>query len=66
MYSARPGGRDLRQVPDTQEVFLSNDSDLSLILEVLELVRDEGAQDDLDSAIRLVLRRLSIVEPGPI
>ncbi|GAA5908405.1 hypothetical protein JCM6882_007928 [Rhodosporidiobolus microsporus] len=43
---------DLRQIPDTQEVFLSPDSDLSLIVEVLELVKDEGAADSLEAAAR--------------
>lgn len=43
---------DLRQVPDSQEVYLSNNSDLSIILEVLQLVEEEGAADDLDKAIR--------------
>ncbi|GAA5829607.1 hypothetical protein JCM11251_000219 [Rhodosporidiobolus azoricus] len=43
---------DLRQVPDTQEVFLSPDSDLSLIVEVLELVKDDGAADSLEAAAR--------------
>ncbi|GAA5824460.1 hypothetical protein JCM5353_000316 [Sporobolomyces roseus] len=43
---------DLRQVPDTQEVFLSPDSDLSLIVEVLELVKEEGAADSLEAAMR--------------
>ncbi|GAA5869005.1 hypothetical protein JCM8547_003248 [Rhodosporidiobolus lusitaniae] len=43
---------DLRQVPDTQEVFLSSDSDLSLIFEVLQLVKEEGAQDSLEAAAR--------------
>ncbi|TNY17873.1 hypothetical protein DMC30DRAFT_428852 [Rhodotorula diobovata] len=43
---------DLRQVPDTQEVFLAPDSDLSLIVEVLELVKDDGSADDLEKAAR--------------
>ncbi|KAK4053719.1 hypothetical protein OIV83_001375 [Microbotryomycetes sp. JL201] len=43
---------NLRQVPDTQEVYLANDSDLSIILEVLELVTDNGAGDNLESGIR--------------
>ncbi|GAA6006533.1 hypothetical protein JCM11491_004997 [Sporobolomyces phaffii] len=43
---------DLRQIPDTQEVFLSPDSDLSLIVEVLELVKDEGAADSLETAAK--------------
>ncbi|GAA5903958.1 Ran GTPase-binding protein MOG1 [Sporobolomyces salmoneus] len=43
---------DLRQIPDTQEVFLSPDSDLSLIFEVLELVKEEGAADSLEAAVK--------------
>ncbi|GAA6060536.1 hypothetical protein JCM10212_006900 [Sporobolomyces blumeae] len=43
---------DLRQVPDTQEVFLSPDSDLSLIVEVLEYVTDDGAGDSLEAGAR--------------
>ncbi|GAA6001157.1 hypothetical protein JCM10207_007437 [Rhodosporidiobolus poonsookiae] len=43
---------DLRQVPDTQEVFLSPDSDLSLIVEVLELVKDDGSEESLEAAVR--------------
>ena len=41
-------------MPDTQEVFLAPDSDLSLIIEVLELVKDEGSADDLEKAARYV------------
>ncbi|GAA5901621.1 hypothetical protein JCM5296_003335 [Sporobolomyces johnsonii] len=43
---------DLRQVPDTQEVFLAPDSDLSLIVEILELVKDDAAADSLEAAVR--------------
>jgi len=43
---------DLRQIPDTQEVFLSPDSDLSFIVEVLELVKEEGAADSLEAAVK--------------
>ncbi|SGY40929.1 BQ5605_C003g02444 [Microbotryum silenes-dioicae] len=43
---------DVRQVPDTQEVYLSNDSDLSLILEVLQLVEEEGSGESLEAGIR--------------
>ena len=41
-------------MPDTQEVFLSPDSDLSLIVEVLELVKEDGAGDSLEAAMRYV------------
>ncbi|GAA5989126.1 hypothetical protein JCM10908_001169 [Rhodotorula pacifica] len=43
---------DLRQVPDTQEVFMAPDSDLSLIVEVLELVKEDGAEDSLEKALK--------------
>jgi len=32
---------DLRQVPDTQEVFLDKDSDTSIIVEILQRVQPE-------------------------
>jgi hypothetical protein len=37
--------RDLRQIPDTQEVFLSPDSDVSYIVEILEAVPGDSAED---------------------
>jgi hypothetical protein len=37
--------RDIRQVPDTQEVLLYPDSDVSLIFEILERVDEEDPQD---------------------
>ena len=40
--------RDLRQVPDTQEVFLYPNSGTSIIVEVLERV----AEDSADAAAR--------------
>lgn len=45
---------DLRQVPDTQEVFLFPDSDSSIIFEILEIVREEQAANDLREAVRCV------------
>ncbi|EIN03631.1 Mog1p/PsbP-like protein [Punctularia strigosozonata HHB-11173 SS5] len=36
---------DLRQVPDTQEVFLCPDSDVSIIFEILERVQPDDPQD---------------------
>lgn len=36
---------DLRQVPDTQEVFLSPNSDVSLILEILQRVNEQDGQE---------------------
>ncbi|KAJ9479670.1 Nuclear import protein MOG1 [Pseudozyma hubeiensis] len=43
---------DFRQVPDNQEVFVRDDSDISLIVEVLQLATDEGADENLDKAVR--------------
>jgi len=39
-------------VPDTQEVFLSPDSDLSLIVEVVEFVTEEGAGESVEAALK--------------
>ncbi|CDW99765.1 hypothetical protein [Sporisorium scitamineum] len=43
---------DFRQVPDNQEVLVRDDSDVSLIVEVLQLATDEGADENLDKAVR--------------
>lgn len=43
---------DFRQVPDNQEVLVRDDSDTSLIVEVLQLAIDEGADESLDKAVR--------------
>ncbi|KAJ1026028.1 hypothetical protein NDA18_003688 [Ustilago nuda] len=43
---------DFREVPDNQEVLVRDDSDVSLIVEVLQLARDEGADETLDKALR--------------
>ncbi|KAN0059823.1 hypothetical protein ACQY0O_008397 [Thecaphora frezii] len=43
---------ELRQIPDNQEVLIRNDSDVSCIVEVLQLATEEGAGDGLDGAIR--------------
>ncbi|TCD66454.1 hypothetical protein EIP91_001334 [Steccherinum ochraceum] len=45
LHDRRAIQSDLRQVPDTQEVFLYPDSSKSLILEVLERVEAVGAED---------------------
>lgn len=42
----------VRQVPDTQEVLLSRDSDESLIVEVLQQVGDGTSQEALEHAVR--------------
>ncbi len=46
---------DLRQVPDTQEVFLSPEDDTSIILEILEVVTEGRAGGDLWEAIKSVV-----------
>lgn len=43
---------------------MAPDSDLSLIVEVLELVKDDGAEDDLEKALRCVLMD-SLISSGP-
>lgn len=48
-----PSCSDLRQVPDTQEVFLSPDSDLSYIIEILQQV--EG--DECEAVAKFVQAR---------
>lgn len=42
----------MRQIPDNQEVFLSADSDTSVIVELLSLVTEDGAKDDLWAAAK--------------
>ncbi|WFD34340.1 hypothetical protein MCUN1_001179 [Malassezia cuniculi] len=43
---------NFRQVPDTQEVLLSPDSDISLIVEILQQVGEGATQAALDAAVR--------------
>jgi hypothetical protein len=38
-------GRDLRQIPDAQEVFLDPQSDVNFIFEILDRVEPEGAEE---------------------
>lgn len=45
-YQLTPSS-DMRQVPDNQEVFLSPDSDTSIIIEILAPVDEGGADQDL-------------------
>jgi len=48
---------DLRQVPDNQEVFMANDnSGLSIIIEVLEYVRENGAGENTEKALKWVCK----------
>lgn len=41
-------------MPDNQEVFVRDDSDISLIVEVLQLANGEGAGENLENAVRYV------------
>ncbi|PWN52061.1 Mog1p/PsbP-like protein [Violaceomyces palustris] len=50
---------DLRQIPDNQEVFLSPDSDVSLIVEVLELVKEGQASSDPVEAVKFHFNSLA-------
>ena len=43
---------DVRQVPDTQEVFTLPDSDVSILFEILQIVSEGDAKDDLQEAAR--------------
>ena len=43
---------NLRQVPDNQEVLLSQSNDLTMIVEVLEGVKEGSASNDFEAAIR--------------
>jgi len=36
---------DLRQVPDNQEVFIYANSDVSIVVEILEKVEPQGLED---------------------
>lgn len=42
------GRSDLRQIPDTQEVWLSPDSDVTFIVEILEAVPGSDGQSSLE------------------
>jgi hypothetical protein len=46
---------DLRQIPDNQEVFLSPDSETSLVIEILSMVDEGQAGIDLNEAIKCVI-----------
>lgn len=48
----RADSSDLRQVPDNQEVFLSNDSDTAIIFEILAPVQEGGAASDMYEAAK--------------
>jgi hypothetical protein len=47
---------DIRQVPDTQEVFMYPDSDLSIIVEILESVEPADGLDAVRSDSKPTLR----------
>ena len=51
LYCAHPRS-DVRQVPDTQEVFTLPDSDVSILFEILQIVSEGDAKDDLQEAAR--------------
>ncbi|TXT15804.1 hypothetical protein VHUM_00307 [Vanrija humicola] len=54
-FAVPPGYRDasdFRQVPDTQEVFVADQSDTSVIVEILESVDEGDAGTDLNAAAR--------------
>lgn len=55
-----PPFRDIRQVPDTQEVFLSPNSGISIIIEVLKSV---SAADLREAAGYVCLSLLSLHSP---
>lgn len=46
---------DLRQVPDNQEVLLGLEDNTTIIVEVLESVKEGKAKDDEQEAIRYVM-----------
>ena len=43
---------DLRQIPDNQEVFLSPNSDTSVVIEVLTMAEEGMAREDLWNAVK--------------
>ncbi|KAK9896024.1 Mog1p/PsbP-like protein [Cystobasidium minutum MCA 4210] len=50
---------DFRQVPDTQEVFLSEDSDNSIIFEILQVVSEGAAAADLREAAQFHFKSIA-------
>ncbi|UZJ52172.1 hypothetical protein CBS101457_001492 [Exobasidium rhododendri] len=50
---------DLRQVPDNQEVLLGVDDNTTIIVEVLESVKEGSAKADLEDAIRFHFNSLA-------
>jgi len=43
---------DLRQIPDNQEVFLSADSETSIVVEILQMVEEGRCSTDLWEAVK--------------
>ena len=41
-----------RQVPDTQEVYTTEDGDVSLVVEILDVVKEDGCEEDLWKAVK--------------
>jgi hypothetical protein len=50
--SCHTSNSDFRQVPDTQEVYTTEDGAVSLVVEILDVVKEEGCEDDLWKAIK--------------
>lgn len=47
-------GSDMRQIPDNQEVFLSSESETSVVVEILQMVGEGRCSTDLWEAIKWV------------
>jgi hypothetical protein len=45
---------DLRQIPDNQEVYLSSDSETSIVVEILQMVEEGQCSTDLWEAVKYV------------
>jgi hypothetical protein len=43
---------DLRQIPDNQEVYLSADSETSVVVEILQMVEEGRCSTDLWEAVK--------------
>lgn len=52
---------DFRQVPDTQEVFVCHDDETSLVVEVLDIVTEGQAANDLFEAAKSVAAYRSLL-----
>jgi hypothetical protein len=52
LCSARLMSSDLRQIPDNQEVYLSADSETSVVVEILQMVEEGRCSTDLWEAVK--------------